>query len=56
MYANGRRHGRGKYTFANGAFYEGEYADNVKQGQGVMEYPDKGRYEGEGAVTERFVF
>jgi hypothetical protein len=36
----------GKYTWSNGAVYEGEYADNVKQGQGTMTFPDKSKYEG----------
>lgn len=27
--------------------YEGEYADNMKQGQGIMTFPDKSKYEGE---------
>jgi hypothetical protein len=26
--------------------YEGEYADNMKQGQGTMSFPDKSKYEG----------
>jgi hypothetical protein len=26
--------------------YEGEYADNMKQGQGTMTFPDKSKYEG----------
>ena len=29
-YKNGRRHGKGLYTFASGATYEGEYVNNAK--------------------------
>jgi hypothetical protein len=44
---HGKRQGPGKYTWgALGSWFEGEYADNVKQGQGVLVAPDKGRYEG----------
>jgi hypothetical protein len=37
---------QGKYTWSNGAVYEGAYADNKKQGQGKLTFPDKGVYEG----------
>ena len=30
LYKNGRRHGKGLYTFASGATYEGEYVNNAK--------------------------
>jgi hypothetical protein len=36
----------GKYTWSNSAVYEGEYEDNMKQGQGTMTFPDKSKYEG----------
>jgi hypothetical protein len=26
--------------------YDGEYVDNMKQGQGTMTFPDKSKYEG----------
>jgi hypothetical protein len=38
----------GKYTWSNGAVYDGEYVDNMKQGQGIMTFPDKSKYEGAG--------
>ena len=30
------RHGTGKYTFASGVVYEGDYVEGKKQGTGVM--------------------
>lgn len=44
---HGKRQGTGKYTWSNGAVYDGEYVANKKHGQGVMLYPDKSKYEGE---------
>lgn len=35
----GKRHGKGKYTWANGAFYDGEYKDNLKHGRGTRKFP-----------------
>ena len=47
-YRDGKRNGKGKYTFAaNGCIYEGEYVNNLKHGHGILTYPDKSRYEGE---------
>ena len=31
----GKRQGKGQYTFANGAYYEGDWVDNKKHGQGT---------------------
>lgn len=39
--------GKGKYTFASGAEYNGNYENNVKSGYGEFKYPDGGKYEGE---------
>ena len=36
------RHGTGKYTFASGVVYEGDYVEGKKQGAGVMTFPDGG--------------
>lgn len=44
---NGKRHGQGIETFANGGRYEGEYQDGTFHGRGVFRWPDGGRYEGE---------
>jgi radial spoke head protein 1 len=47
-YKDGKRNGRGKYTFAaNGFTYEGDYVDNKKHGYGSMNMGDKGKYEGD---------
>lgn len=44
---HGVRQGKGKYTWASGAVFEGEYVEGSKQcEQGTMIYLDKGRYEG----------
>ena len=44
-YKNGVRHGYGEYLFygQNNAKYEGYYAENKKNGQGVFHYPDKSK-------------
>ena len=31
---DGKRHGEGKYTFANGAVYDGAWRDDKQHGQG----------------------
>jgi hypothetical protein len=33
-FKNGNRHGRGKFTFANGNIYDGEWVDNAEHGLG----------------------
>ena len=43
---DGKRHGKGKYTFQGGGFYDGEYSDDAKHGFGTMEYPDGSQYVG----------
>ena len=40
------RHGTGKYTFASGVVFEGDYVEGKKRGAGVMTFPDGGKYEG----------
>mmetsp|Transcript_25910 Transcript_25910/g.31449 ORF Transcript_25910/g.31449 Transcript_25910/m.31449 type:complete len:211 (+) Transcript_25910:102-734(+) len=50
--AGGKRTGKGKYTFANGAVFEGDYVDNVKTGSGTMTYPDGSSYTG-GWVSDK---
>mmetsp|Transcript_12319 Transcript_12319/g.26598 ORF Transcript_12319/g.26598 Transcript_12319/m.26598 type:complete len:225 (-) Transcript_12319:778-1452(-) len=44
---NGKRQGKGKYTWSNGTIYEGDYVDNKKHGRGKFTFPDKSTYEGE---------
>jgi len=33
---NGKMHGRGKLTFENGDFFQGEFVDGVREGNGVL--------------------
>lgn len=53
----GKRTGKGKYVFgpesANGANYEGEYKENMKEGQGKFTYPDGSVYEGSWKADKR---
>ena len=44
---DGKEHGHGTYTFAEGGRYEGELRDGMRHGRGTETYPDGGRYEGE---------
>eukprot|EP00984_Skeletonema_dohrnii_P022531 scaffold11656_cov85-Skeletonema_dohrnii-CCMP3373.AAC.2 len=43
---NGKPHGRGKWTYSNGAVYEGEWKNGKKHGKGKWTY-SHGTYEGE---------
>ena len=43
---NGKPHGKGTYTFANGAKYVGELKDDHFHGQGSLTFPDGGKYVG----------
>jgi len=43
----GKRHGRGKHTRANGTVYEGEYVNGEMSGQGRYTYPNGDVYEGQ---------
>ena len=40
-------HGRGKFTYADGHVYEGEWRDNERNGQGKITYADGHVYEGD---------
>ena len=40
-------HGRGKYTFADGGYYDGEFRKDDFNGRGVRVWPNGDRYEGE---------
>ena len=33
--------------YADGSWYEGDFADDLEEGKGVREYADGSRYEGE---------
>jgi hypothetical protein len=38
--------GKGVYTHASGARYEGEWKDDLQHGKGVEDWPDGAKYEG----------
>ena len=40
MYLKGKKHGFGKYRWADGAVYEGDWLDNKLEGFGVYKWPD----------------
>ena len=44
---DGRRHGRGKYTYSNGGVYEGEWKNNKRHGRGKDIFSNGKVYEGE---------
>ena len=44
---NGKKHGKGKYTYAAGGFYEGDYADDKKHGKGKYTSANGNVYEGD---------
>jgi hypothetical protein len=44
---DGKAHGRGVYTFANGDMYDGEFRDDKRHGRGVFMWVNGDRYEGE---------
>ena len=53
-YRDGKRHGRGAFTFANFASrYEGEYRDDKQHGRGTFFYRSGSRYEGAWRDDER---
>ena len=43
---NGKPHGRGNITFADGDHYVGKFKDGQKHGQGTLTTPDGDRYVG----------
>ncbi|MGN1444412.1 MAG: hypothetical protein ACI4XE_11250, partial [Acutalibacteraceae bacterium] len=43
---NGKRHGKGKYTWSDGSFYDGEWKDDRKDGNGKQSHPDGTCYDG----------
>ncbi|XP_035299042.1 radial spoke head 10 homolog B isoform X2 [Cricetulus griseus] len=45
-FANGFRHGQGKFYYASGAMYEGEWVSNKKHGRGRMTFKNGRVYEG----------
>ena len=56
---NGKRHGRGVYTWTDGNRYEGEWRDGKRTGRGVFTWADGDRWEGKwraGKKTGRGTF
>ena len=45
-YLNGKREGKGIYTYNNGDIYEGEYKNDLKEGFGIYKYKNGDIYEG----------
>jgi len=43
---NGKRHGKGKFTWYNGEIFEGQWRDGKKNGFGVWKSPKGDSYEG----------
>jgi len=37
---------RGRVTLKNGAIYEGQWLNNLRDGAGTQEWPDGSKYEG----------
>ena len=50
---NGKRHGKGKYTYSNGDEYDGEWENDMRHGKGKHTYEDGGVYEGQWQNGER---
>ena len=51
--AAGQREGRGKYVFADGDVYEGEWKANKQEGRGISRYASGGVYEGDFKAGEK---
>uniref|UniRef100_A0A6C0D8P8 Uncharacterized protein n=1 Tax=viral metagenome TaxID=1070528 RepID=A0A6C0D8P8_9ZZZZ len=43
---NGKKHGKGTLTYANGATYEGDWVDGSKEGKGTLKKNSKVIYKG----------
>lgn len=41
------KHGKGKLLYSNGDIYEGEFKDNLHDGQGTYDFKNKDKYEGQ---------
>jgi len=44
---NDKRNGKGRYDYANGDVYVGQWKNNKFHGKGVYLYENQERYEGE---------
>ena len=47
MYAEGMKHGRGKYVWSDNSSYDGEWTNNQINGTGKYIWPDGRMYVGE---------
>ena len=43
---NGKRHGKGKFTWNSGAYYDGDFVEDVMEGNGLLVFQDKSTYKG----------
>ena len=50
---NGLRNGKGKYTYANGDVYVGEYRNGRKNGKGIYEWVNGNVYDGDWLANKR---
>ncbi len=50
---NGKKQGKGKYTFSNGATYEGDWSDDCPHGKGKYTYENGDIYDGDWKNGER---
>ena len=44
---NGKKEGKGKFTYKNGCIYEGFFKNNKKEGSGIFYYTNGDRYKGQ---------
>ena len=42
-FKDGKRHGTGKYIYPNGDIYEGEWKNNIREGEGTFTHEEIGR-------------
>ena len=47
QFKEGKQEGKGTFTWANGATYEGDWKDNQRHGRGVYQWGAGDRYEGD---------
>ena len=52
-FANDKRHGKGKYTYANGNKYEGDWVNGDQHGKGTFIWADGDKYEGDYVKDKR---
>ena len=52
-FRDGKKHGRGVYTWPSGDRYDGEWRDDKRTGRGVYTWSDGDRYDGEWRANKR---